>query len=140
MVESAPTRNDNKNDNTIHKRSSVWASRELSKALHSTTTSLASRSQRRSSICEIAKQVHLIECRSSKLIDLSNQFSTFTPQEVQLGKQLGKGGFGVVFEVRGIDIPSQEPDQDDNVDEELQLEREFLATHCSRDVLLLQLS
>ena len=135
MVESVPTKNDNvnNNDNTIHKRSSVWASGELSEALHSTTTSQASRNQRRSSVCEIAKQVHLIECRSSKITDLSNQFPTFSPQEVQLGKQLGKGGFGVVFELRDIAIPPQELDHDDNVDEELQLEREFLATHCSRE-------
>lgn len=95
----------------------------------------------------------------SELIDRSGEFPRFQFKELQLGKVLGKGGFGTVWEITAFlvdesetreEIPPKHPtrqtendcssggdDDDDDVDAILGLptpqeSRKFIAQHCLR--------
>jgi hypothetical protein len=78
---------------------------------------------------------------SSEFSDGSHDFPKFTFKELELGKILGKGGFGTVKEVRAFKIgksvtsgrrrgSSSQPDPvaDDNLES-----RQFIADHCIRN-------
>ena len=86
----------------------------------------------------------------SKILDNSNSFPKFEKKELTLGKLLGKGGFGSVYEVRGFSAggngeasnlkrhTSLQPNgkngapQDDEVGEGEMENRQFIAEHCIR--------
>lgn len=72
----------------------------------------------------------------SMCVDLSDDFPKFKFEELQIGKFLGKGGFGTVKEVRAFNIGAPKlskkgsgPDAvaDDGVES-----RKFIAEHCIR--------
>jgi serine/threonine protein kinase len=88
--------------------------------------------------------------KESRIEDHSNTFPKFSKEEVILGKVLGKGGFGTVFEVRGFNakfeklsstkkialstrnlLGSDDPD-DDEVEAGQMESRKFIADHCLR--------
>eukprot|EP00339_Tiarina_fusa_P014104 CAMPEP_0117026072 /NCGR_PEP_ID=MMETSP0472-20121206/19193_1 /TAXON_ID=693140 ORGANISM="Tiarina fusus, Strain LIS" /NCGR_SAMPLE_ID=MMETSP0472 /ASSEMBLY_ACC=CAM_ASM_000603 /LENGTH=419 /DNA_ID=CAMNT_0004732957 /DNA_START=74 /DNA_END=1333 /DNA_ORIENTATION=- len=79
---------------------------------------------------------------NSKVLDNAINFPTFSKQEITLGKVLGKGGFGTVYEVRGFEAgkptkPLRKSvtigDEDDSFHSEEGMEsRKFIADHCVR--------
>ena len=56
--------------------------------------------------CQLAKQFFQEDYidRDTHLVDMTDNFPKFTHQEIQYGNALGKGGFGIVYEVRGFDL------------------------------------
>jgi serine/threonine protein kinase len=80
----------------------------------------------------------------SNIKDKSGEFPKFSKQEMKLGKILGKGGFGTVYEVRGFEAGKAVPikkgrsnrnlhgDNDDEVQMGEMENRKFIADHCLR--------
>jgi len=74
----------------------------------------------------------------SKIKDNSSTYPQFDFNEVTLGKVLGKGGFGTVYEIRGFEAGKQakasaDDDDDDSDSPPGQIEsRQFIAEHCIR--------
>ena len=84
----------------------------------------------------------------SKILDNAKTFPDFSTNEVTLGKVLGKGGFGTVYEVRGFEAGKKPtssmkerksggggpvPDDDESVVSDGGMEsRKFIADHCIR--------
>lgn len=81
----------------------------------------------------------------SNIKDCSGDFPKFSKQELKLGKVLGKGGFGTVYEVRGFEAGKAVPkkkgvssrnlvaDQDDEVQMGEMESRKFISDHCLRN-------
>jgi serine/threonine protein kinase len=80
---------------------------------------------------------------NSKILDNWGNFPKFTKKEMTLGKILGKGKFGTVYEVRGFeggkssmkDVSSRslKLEQDDEVGHGETENRRFIADHCMRN-------
>jgi hypothetical protein len=76
---------------------------------------------------------------NSQCDDLVDQFPQFTTEELQLGKFLGKGGFGTVKEVRafsttgGVNQSSKKTGSPDPVADDGLENRQFIADHCIRN-------
>jgi hypothetical protein len=86
----------------------------------------------------------------STIHDNSNDFPKFDKTELKLGKVLGKGGFGTVYEVRGFDATTKKAssavdkivahtqnlihhrEEDDEVNAGEIESRKFIAEHCLR--------
>lgn len=73
----------------------------------------------------------------SHIDDRTGQFPKFAKKEVSLGKVLGKGGFGTVYEVRGFEAgrPSKikvASDEDAEVGAGEMESRKFISDHCIR--------
>lgn len=96
-----------------------------------------------------AKRKFASNFKESELSDRSNEFPKFDYDEVEVGKVLGQGGFGIVYEVRGfhVDIANKptvkgrsfrnlmagnrEPDK--QVETGQVESRAFIAEHCIRN-------
>jgi serine/threonine protein kinase len=83
---------------------------------------------------------------NSNIKDNSADFPKFSKQEMKLGKVLGKGGFGTVYEVRGFEagkaVPVKKGVSSSNLvpgldDDEVQVgemeSRKFISDHCLRN-------
>ncbi len=63
----------------------------------------------------------------------------FFPDELSMGKVLGKGGFGTVKEIRSInckdttDLGTNPQSSEPGDDEQAKQDRKFIADHCLRD-------
>jgi serine/threonine protein kinase len=80
---------------------------------------------------------------NSTILDNSGNFPTFKKKELELGKVLGKGGFGTVYEVRGFEAGNKtslskagsarklDPDESE-VDAGEMESRKFISDHCIR--------
>jgi serine/threonine protein kinase len=81
----------------------------------------------------------------SKILDNADDFPQFSKEEITLGKVLGKGGFGTVYEVRGFEAGKHKvplrtrktattvDDDDETFGSENGVEsRKFIADHCIR--------
>ena len=89
--------------------------------------------------------------RNSHIADRSEEFPVFSMDEVTIGKKLGEGGFGEVFEIRGFDIfkdkgfttsltasnnedtSNEAKDHFCELNDEGGENRNFIATHCIRN-------
>lgn len=74
---------------------------------------------------------------ASRIDDNTDQFPKFEKKEVALGKVLGKGGFGTVYEVRGFvagrpSISNGVSDEDAEVGAGEMESRKFISEHCIR--------
>lgn len=74
--------------------------------------------------------------KNSAIVDNTDQFPKFVKSNVSLGKVLGKGGFGTVYEVRGFEagrpsIVEKGIDDDENPMGGME-SRQFIADHCIR--------
>ena len=80
----------------------------------------------------------------SKILNNSQNFPVFDKKELTLGKVLGKGGFGTVYEVRGFSAnqPMKRRDSTKKLDVDLEEpstgggemeSRAFIAEHCLRN-------
>ena len=84
----------NDNDDTIHKRPSPFNGNEddpSSLSLQQTA-------------CDLARESHSEDLLISSIPDLTEHFPTFEEKEIVLGKCLGKGSFGVVYEVHSVHL------------------------------------
>jgi serine/threonine protein kinase len=81
----------------------------------------------------------------STILDNSGNFPTFEKKELQLGKVLGKGGFGTVYEIRGFEAGNRkslseagsaarklDPDESE-VDADEMESNKFISDHCIRE-------
>jgi hypothetical protein len=125
---------------TIHRRASPWSLQGLGSFPYqgSSTREL------QKSALDFARDFHSEEVRTATIPDRSGFFPTFTRREVLEGKILGKGGFGVVYDVQGFNIRNQpdEPSEASDVQEadeseepddhfpEYMESRRFIAKHC----------
>ena len=75
---------------------------------------------------------------NSRIQDNSSSFPQFDLDEITLGKVLGKGGFGTVYEIRGFEAgkkakaASRKNDDDSGAAPGVIESRQFLAKHCIR--------
>ncbi|CAJ1951850.1 unnamed protein product [Cylindrotheca closterium] len=78
-----------------------------------------------------AKQIEKL-FKKSKIVDSSDIFPKFSKEEIKLGKVLGKGGFGTVYECLSFGAKSKPsnavPDAEDQMES-----RKFIADHCIRE-------
>ena len=67
--------------------------------------------------------------------DMLSAIPTFKYNELDLGKVLGKGGFGTVSEIRGFKCSDSAATKngDDDQMEQLVQDKKFIADHCIRD-------
>lgn len=72
---------------------------------------------------EYAKESYDEYFNESSIADNIDTFPTFDRSQLQLGKVLGKGGFGTVYEVRGVKV---DPKIENG-------ECQFIADHCLRE-------
>jgi serine/threonine protein kinase len=96
----------------------------------------------RQRLAKHARQEYEAAYADSGIEDASNKFPKFWMDELTIGKILGKGGFGTVYEVRAFDTSAESPTpshQDDagygkNIKDVHALEsRQFISKHCLRE-------
>ena len=92
---------------------------------------------------EFAKKTIAKTFANSAILDNTESFPKFSKYELTLGKVLGKGGFGTVYEVRGFETCKTRPrfsssrnsarkDDDDRSETEERESRKFISEHCIR--------
>lgn len=100
-----------------------------------------------------AQEYYVERFENSHIPDESSTYPRFTDGELKLGPILGKGGFGVVYEIKAIElmhdsfkslrsaksnsqrksmVREADEDDDEDVDKEELLNRHFIRTHCLR--------
>jgi len=75
-----------------------------------------------------AKDTYAEHFFESSIADNSGFFPGFGRDQLKLGKVLGKGGFGTVYEVRGVAINNDDKNSTKNFEE-----AKFIANHCIRE-------
>lgn len=98
----------------------------LSATVHTLKTSSGSNSDEdnaSSDGLQYAKDKYAEYFEDSSVADNISTFPTFARSDLTLGKVLGKGGFGTVYEIRGVKI-------DDKLSSD---EGKFIAKHCLRE-------
>ena len=100
-----------------------------------TSTSKEKNNQRiRDSGKEYAKKRYVGYFVDSSIADQAGTYPKFDKEQLKLGKVLGKGGFGTVYEVRGIQLIDDDDNKNKtNDDASFPEERKFIADHCLRD-------
>jgi serine/threonine protein kinase len=101
-----------------------------------TSTSKEKNNQRiRDSGKEYAKKRYVGYFVDSSIADKAGTYPKFEKEQLKLGKVLGKGGFGTVYEVQGIQLIDDDDDNKNktNDEESSPEERQFIADHCLRD-------
>jgi serine/threonine protein kinase len=85
----------------------------------------------RDSAKEYAKEKYVGYFVDSSIADKAGTYPKFDKEQLKLGKVLGKGGFGTVYEVRGIQLIDDNKNKIN--DESSPEECKFIADHCIRD-------
>lgn len=86
--------------------------------------------------CDYARKQVVKIFVNSNVKDHTDVYPRFEISELGMGKVLGKGGFGVVNEIRSLKIVHDKRGKkkgDNEVDDVEEQAREFIAEHCIRD-------
>jgi hypothetical protein len=86
----------------------------------------------RKSGCDYVRKQVAKMFENSQVKDHTNAYPRFRKEEMVMGKVLGEGGFGIVYEICSIKKEPLRSASDDNYEMEEQV-REFIAQHCIRD-------
>ena len=76
------------------------------------------------------RKVEAMFAGESRLQNTLEGYAKFDKHELKLGKELGKGGFGIVSEIAGFSLQQDGPEQTLSTAND---SRRFLARHCLRD-------
>ena len=116
MLEILQQLSSNPIDHTTHRRSIVYESEEILNSVLSSDTQ-----KRCSKVCELARTLVQAELKS-KDAQMLREIPAFDRNEIQHGRVLGSGGFGVVLEIRGFHVEGGNKDPS----------KQYLVRHCFR--------